>query len=53
MNLDTVKYDLQDLQTILSKIGKVAGCVKVFNFEDNNTFINKNSLITNLLLTKK
>ena len=35
MSLDTAKNDLQDLQTILSKIGKVAGCVKVFNVEDN------------------
>ena len=35
MNLDTAKYDLQDLQTILSKIGRVAGYVKVFNVEDN------------------
>ena len=35
MNLDTTKVDLQDLQTILSKIGRVAGYVKVFNVEDN------------------
>ena len=31
MNLDTTTIDLEDLQNILSKIGKVAGCVKVFN----------------------
>ena len=37
MSLDTTKNDLQDLQTILSKIGKVAGYVKVFNVEDNIT----------------
>ncbi len=37
MNLNTAKNDLQDLQTILSKIGKVAGYVKVFNVEDNIT----------------
>lgn len=37
MNLDTTKIDLQDLQTILSKIGKVAGYVKVFNVDDNIT----------------
>jgi cell division GTPase FtsZ len=37
MNLNTEKNDLQDLQTILSKIGKVAGYVKVFNVEDNIT----------------
>ena len=35
MSLDTAKNDLQDLQTILSKIGKVSGYVKVFNVEDN------------------
>ncbi len=33
MNLDTVKNESKDLQTILSKIGKVAGCVKVFNID--------------------
>ena len=37
MSLDTAKNDLQDLQTILSKIGRVAGYVKVFNVEDNIT----------------
>lgn len=37
MNLNTGKIDLQDLQTILSKIGRVAGYVKVFNVEDNIT----------------
>lgn len=37
MNLNTAKNDLLDLQTILSKIGKVAGYVKVFNVEDNIT----------------
>ena len=37
MNLNTEKNDLQDLQTILSKIGRVAGYVKVFNVEDNIT----------------
>ena len=35
MNLNTTKNELQDLQTILSKIGKVAGFVKVFNVDDN------------------
>jgi hypothetical protein len=30
MNLNTTNTDLQDLQTILSKIGKVAGYVKIF-----------------------
>ena len=35
MNLNSGKIDLQDLQTILSKIGRVAGYVKVFNVEDN------------------
>lgn len=33
INLATT-IDTQDLQTILSKIGKVAGCVKVFNIEN-------------------
>ncbi len=37
MNLNTERIDLQDLQTILSKIGRVAGYVKVFNVEDNIT----------------
>ena len=37
MTLDTARNDLQDLQTILSKIGRVAGYVKVFNVEDNIT----------------
>ena len=37
MNLDTTRNESQDLQTILSKIGKVAGYVKVFNVEDNIT----------------
>ena len=37
MNLDTTKIDLQDLQAILSKIGKVAGYVKVFKVDDNIT----------------
>ncbi|CAM3601310.1 hypothetical protein [Arcobacter aquimarinus] len=35
MSLDTKKDDLFDLQTILSKIGKVAGYVKVFSLDDN------------------
>ena len=34
MDLDTTRNESQDLQTILSKIGKVAGCVKVFNIEN-------------------
>ena len=37
MSLNTAKNDLQDLQTILSKIGKVAGYVKVFNVADDIT----------------
>ena len=37
MSLNTAKNDLQDLQTILSKIGKVAGYVKVFNVGDDIT----------------
>lgn len=42
MNLNTGRIDLQDLQTILSKIGKVAGYVKVFNVDDNITSDIKN-----------
>ena len=42
MNLETVNTDLQDLQVILSKIGKVAGYVKIFNVEDNITSDIKN-----------
>ena len=34
MNLNTTNTDLQ---VILSKIGKVAGYVKIFNVEDNIT----------------
>ena len=42
MNLNSGKIDLQDLQTILSKIGRVAGYVKVFNVEDKiSNFISK------------
>ena len=37
MSLDTTKNDLQDLQTILSKIDEVSSYVKVFNVEDNIT----------------
>lgn len=33
MSLDTVRNESKDLQTILSKIGKVTGCVKVFNID--------------------
>ena len=39
MNLETKKDDLFDLQIILSKIGKVAGYVKIFNVEDDVTLI--------------
>lgn len=35
MNLETMKTTSQDFQTILSKIGRVTGCVKAFNVEDN------------------
>ena len=37
MSLDIAKNDLQDLQIILSKIGKIAGCVKVFDIDDLNS----------------
>ena len=39
MNLNTTNTDLQ---VILSKIGKVAGYVKIFNVEDNITSDIKN-----------
>jgi cell division GTPase FtsZ len=42
MNLNTTNTDLQDLQVILSKIGKVAGYVKIFNVEDDVTSDLKN-----------
>ena len=38
MNLENVKedikIDLEDFQTILSEIGKIAGFVKIFNIDD-------------------
>ena len=37
MNLETINTDLQDLQTILSKIGKVAGYIKILNVNDVTT----------------
>lgn len=46
MNLDTAKNDLQDLQTILSKIGKVVGYVKIFNVENDITSDLKNEFST-------
>lgn len=36
MSLDSTRNDFRDLQIMLSKIGKVAGCVKVF---DINTVV--------------
>ena len=42
MNLETINTDLQDLQVILSKIGKVAGYVKIFNVDDDVTSDLKN-----------
>jgi cell division protein FtsZ len=36
MSSNDIKIDLQDFQTILSKIGKIAGCVKVFDIDDLN-----------------
>ncbi len=46
MSLETINTDLQDLQTILSKIGKVAGYVKIFNVEDDITSDLKNEFST-------
>lgn len=36
MNSSEIKIDLQDFQTILSEIGKIAGFVKIFNIDDLN-----------------
>jgi cell division GTPase FtsZ len=52
MNLETVNTDLQDLQVILSKIGKVAGYVKIFNVEDDVTSDLKNEFSTELKAAK-
>ncbi len=52
MNLNTTNTDLQDLQTILSKIGKVAGYVKIFNVEDNITSDIKNEFSNELKAAK-
>lgn len=51
MSLEHVENNLQDLQVILSKIGKVSGCVKVFNLDTMATEI-KNEF-TNELKTAK
>ena len=37
MSSNDIKIDLQDFQTILSKIGKIAGFVKVFNIDELNS----------------
>ena len=36
MSSNDIKIDLEDFQTILSKIGKIAGYVKVFDIDDLN-----------------
>mgnify|MGYP000855954984 CR=1 FL=1 len=36
MSSNDIKIDLQDFQTILSKIGKIAGYVKVFDIAELN-----------------
>ncbi len=36
MSSNVINIDLQDLQTILSKMGKITGCVKVFDIADLN-----------------
>ena len=48
MNLNTTNTDLQ---VILSKIGKVAGCVKIFNVEDNITSDIKNEFSNDSAMT--
>ena len=52
MNLNTTNTDLQDLQVILSKIGKVAGYVKIFNVEDDVTSDLKNEFSNELKAAK-
>ena len=52
MNLNTTNTNLQDLQVILSKIGKVAGYVKIFNVEDNITSDIKNEFSNELKAAK-
>ena len=37
MSSNDIKIDLEDFQTILSKIGKIAGFVKVFNIDELNS----------------
>ena len=49
MNLNTTNTDLQ---VILSKIGKVAGYVKIFNVEDNITSDIKNEFSNELKAAK-
>ena len=49
MNLDTAR---SDLQVILSKIGKVAGYVKIFNVEDDVTSDLKNEFSNELKAAK-
>ena len=53
MNLNTINTDLQDLQVILSKIGKVAGYVKIFNVDDNITSDIKNEFSNELKAAKE
>ena len=36
MNPETIKDDLEDLQKTLSLMGKVTGCIKVFNVNATN-----------------
>lgn len=51
MSLEHVENNLQDLQVILSKIGKVSGCVKVFNLDTMATEI-KNEFSNELKTAK-
>ena len=37
MSSNDIKIDLEDFKTILSKIGKIAGCVKMFDIDDWNS----------------
>ena len=52
MSLETINTELQDLQIILSKIGRVAGYVKVFNIDDNIKFDIKNEFSNEMKTAK-
>lgn len=52
MSSNYIKIDLEDFQTILSKIGKVAAYVKVFSLDDNITLDVQNEFSNELKSAK-